>query len=247
VPSITEKELKTKTAFNTAKNEKRQCAIDRKVIHIDLPRPPSPTSKIPTTAAREEREKKMGREERARRRKQDEEDAKADSAEMLVQREERAMGPGDEEAWVYADAEEDEEGDTDLSGHERKRVKTTHVHTKKVKWDKGVVVIRDFGEGLGKLVSSTSESSTGSRRERPKSALSMARQVSSPILVEKSKRQQLTGQVTLDEYGNIVPTPSKKSFSVKPQKVVVQAIFYQGEEPYVAPAVTTKGKKKAAT
>lgn len=107
----------------------------------------------------------MGRDERARRRKQDEEDAKADLGDMLVKREERLQAPGDEEAWVYEDADESKE--EDVSGPARKRTKTSHEEgderaKRRVKWDKGVVVIRDFGEGLGKLAKPKSDARSGS-------------------------------------------------------------------------------------
>ncbi len=54
----------------------------------------------------------------------------------------------------------------------------------------------------------------------------------------------LRPQIELDQHGNVLASAPK--LSVKPQRVVVQAVFYKGEEPYVAPAQSTRGKKKAA-
>lgn len=191
---MTEKELKSKTALNTAKNEKRVCAIDRQVINIDAPRPPSPTSKIPTTAAREEREKKMGRDERARRRKADEEEAKA-GEEALVRREERVRGPGDEEGWIYEDEDRDDGQDelSDPYGPPRKRVKMGHGdrEKKRVKWDKGVVVIRDFGEGLGRIRSASASASASGEGASLKSAMSLERRVSPDDHLSQSMRDAI--------------------------------------------------------
>lgn len=152
-PNLSEKELKAKTLLNTAKNEKYACAIDKQVVRIGTARPPSPTSTIPTTEQREEEAKKRDREMRAKRRKgqgkgkgkegeeEDEEEEEIEEVMPLIKRLEgvEVDWKGDEEGW-------------DLDEGEQRPAKKARVGSlgkeregKGVKWDKGLVVIRDYG------------------------------------------------------------------------------------------------------
>lgn len=126
---MSEKELRLATQRNTSKNEVYHCAIDRQIIRINAPRPPSPTSKIRTTVDRDEEEKKAGREQRAQRRSRG---SDAGSIEIfpVVERVERIRGPGDEEDYK-----------TPVRPNKKAKIR----HEKNVKWDKELMVIRDDG------------------------------------------------------------------------------------------------------
>lgn len=157
-PALTEKQLKTTTARNTARNQVYHCAIDRKVIHQRGPRPPSPTSKIRTTSEREEADKKKSREARAKRRMGIHSDEMMDGkqGQPVIEKLEVAKAPGDEDDWTYKTpqrplkrarrtSEADEHDDDDDNGAEEK---------KKLRWDRVVSVIRDDGNASGSAKSS---------------------------------------------------------------------------------------------
>jgi hypothetical protein len=129
------KELKATTDRNTSRNQVYTCAIDRQVVRIPGPRPPSPTSKIRTTADRDEEEKKKSREHRAKRRARDSgASTEAGSPDRpVVQRVERARGPGDEEDWK-------------TPARPSKKAKLRE--EKNVKWDRGLVIIHDDGSAV---------------------------------------------------------------------------------------------------
>lgn len=144
-PALTEKQLKTTTARNTARNQVYHCAIDRKVIRQRGPRPPSPTSKIRTTSEREEADKKKSREARAKRRMGIHSEEEKEKGLPVIEKLKVAKAPGDEDDWTYKTPqrplkrarrtiEADEQDDDD--GEEKK---------KKLRWDRVVSVIRDDG------------------------------------------------------------------------------------------------------
>ena len=131
-PYISGKELKTTTERNTMRNQVYFCAIDRQIVHIPGPRPPSPTSKIRTTADRDEDNKKKSREHRAKRRGARESGASTEAGSPerpIMQRVEQARGPGDDEDWK-------------TPARPSKKAKREE---KNVKWDRGLVIIHDDG------------------------------------------------------------------------------------------------------
>ena len=131
-PYISGKELKTTTERNTMRNQVYFCAIDRQIVHIPGPRPPSPTSKIRTTADRDEDNKKKSREHRAKRRGARESGASTEAGSPerpIVQRIEQTRGPGDDEDWK-------------TPARPSKKAKREE---KNVKWDRGLVIIHDDG------------------------------------------------------------------------------------------------------
>lgn len=130
-PWMSGKELKTTTDRNTMRNQVYLCAIDRQVVHINGPRPPSPTSKIRTTADRDEEEKKRSRESRAKRRGTATTDGSPEKP--VIERVDRARGPGDDEDWKTP---------------ARPAKKAKMGQTKTVKWDRGLVIIRDDGSAV---------------------------------------------------------------------------------------------------
>jgi hypothetical protein len=159
-PNLSEKELKAKTSYNTAKNEKYHCAIEKQIVRVGTVRPASPTSTIPTTEQREEEAKKRDREMRVKRRKggkEEEEDEEDEEVWPVVKRLEggEVDWKGDEEGWERP--------------AKKQRVGSVGPGTKGVKWDKGLIVIRDEGgpynTGLKKM-------------EGKKSALKSGKQVS---------------------------------------------------------------------
>jgi hypothetical protein len=134
-PYMSGKELKTTTERNTSRNQVFFCAIDRQIVRVPGPRPPSPTSKIRTTADRDEEEKKNSREHRAKRRARDSvASTEGGSPERpVIQRVERARCPGDEEDWK-------------TPARPAKKAKLRE--EKNVKWDKGLVIIHDDGSAV---------------------------------------------------------------------------------------------------
>ncbi|WRT70071.1 uncharacterized protein IL334_007065 [Kwoniella shivajii] len=203
VPNMSEKELKSTTHRNTIRNQVYHCAIDRQIVHQSGPRPPSPTSKIRTTAERNEEEKKLAREERAKRRKgqPDEEDIVQPVIEKLIQQ--RFQG---------------DESDFETPVRPVKKVKTEK-EIKFVKWDKGLTVIRDDGT------------------IRPPS-----REDNND---EPPQKGCLRAKVSLDQHGNLHEA-HRPIENLKRTRVVVTAVFYEGEEPVpvVSPASSTRSKKK---
>ena len=99
------------------------------MLRKDGPRPPSPTSKIRTTADRDEAEKKAGRSNRAKRRSQGS-DNEEDSCAPVIERVMYSRGAGDDEDWRTPT---------------RQAKKAKALHQKNVKWDRELIIIRDDG------------------------------------------------------------------------------------------------------
>lgn len=134
-PYMSGKELKTTTDRNTMRNQVYLCAIDRQIIRVPGPRPPSPTSKIRTTADRDEEEKKKSREHRAKRRARESGASTAAGSpdRPVIQRIEQTRGPGDDEDWK-----------TPARPHKKAKLR----EEKNVKWDRGLVIIHDDGTAV---------------------------------------------------------------------------------------------------
>lgn len=139
-PWMSGKELKTTTDRNTMRNQVYLCAIDRQIVHVPGPRPPSPTSKIRTAADRAEEEKKKSREHRAKRRGISGQEGSPERP--VIEKVERARGPGDEEDWT-------------TPARPAKKAKVGIV--KSVKWDRELVIIRDDGSGVCPPASETTD------------------------------------------------------------------------------------------
>ena len=147
VTDMSEKELKATTQYNTIHNQVYLCAIDRLIVRKPGPRPPSPSSKIPTTADRDKAERKAGRGERAKRRSRssdgDSDRDESDGGENLVmERVSHARGPGEDEDYA-------------TPVRPGKKLKMAHEQSerpkKSVTWDKGLVVVRHReGEGVSR-------------------------------------------------------------------------------------------------
>jgi hypothetical protein len=115
------------------RNQVYFCAIDRQIVHVPGSRPPSPTSKIRTTADRDEDNKKKSRENRAKRRGARESGASTEAGSPerpIIQRIEQIRGPGDDEDWK-------------TPARPAKKAKLRD--EKNVKWDRGLVIIHDDG------------------------------------------------------------------------------------------------------
>jgi hypothetical protein len=134
-PYMSAKELKTITDRHTMRNQTYTCALERQIIHIPGPRPPSPTSKIRTTADRDEEEKKKSREHRANRRARESgASTEAGSPDRpVIQRVEQTRGPGDDEDWK-----------TPARPHKKAKLR----EEKNVTWDRGLVIIHDDGSAV---------------------------------------------------------------------------------------------------
>ena len=127
--AISERELKAATQRNTAKNMVFHCAIDREIVKVPGPRPPSPTSKIRTTADKEEEIKKAGRGQRAKRRSRSSDgESETEDTTPLIEKVERFRGPGEDE-------------DYSTPARPGKKAKTSHA--KSVKWDRQLTIVRD--------------------------------------------------------------------------------------------------------
>ncbi|OCF61619.1 hypothetical protein L486_01273 [Kwoniella mangroviensis CBS 10435] len=209
---MSEKEIKTTTHRNTIRNQVYHCAIDRQIIRQSGPRPPSPTSKIRTTAERNQEEKKNAREARAKRRKGQEVDEQPDKpvVEKLVQH----RHPGDESDF-----------ETPQIQRPLKKFKSNEDDKKPkfVSFDKGLTVIRDDGSARPSSRSSREESET--------------------VTEVKSC---LRAKVELDQHGNLHDA-HRPIDNLKRTRVVVNAVFYDGEEPVpfsYSPSNGTRSKKK---
>ncbi|KIR81577.1 hypothetical protein I306_01418 [Cryptococcus gattii EJB2] len=222
-PALTEKQLKTTTARNTARNQVYHCAIDRKIIRQLGPRPPSPTSKIRTTSEREEADKKKSRETRAKRRMGIHSEEEKEKGQQVIEKLEVAKAPGDEDDWTYKTpqrplkrarrtSEADEHHDDDGDAEEER---------KKLRWDRVVSVIRDDGNASG------SNKSSDDGKEKDGEEL----------------KSCIKTKVPLDEHGNVLDA-QRPVDNLKRTRVVVTAVFYDGEEPVPAPATATRSKKK---
>lgn len=225
VPGMSEKELKSATQRNTLRNQVYLCAIDRQIVRVPGPRPPSPTSKITKTADREEEEKKAQRNARARRRRVDDTSSEAEEDTIPpIEYVHQAQGPGDEEEY-------------NTPVRPPKRVKLDDgeagAENKFVRWNRSLAIIRG---GLGAHHSSpaTPARSDAADGEAEAESSTCPRSALKP-----------DAQVPLDAHGNVVDRPVEQ---LKRSKVLVQAVFYDGEEPvafdYNVGSKPKKGKKK---
>jgi hypothetical protein len=132
VPGISEKELKAITDLNTAKNEVRQFAMDRQIVRVPGPRPPSPDSKLRTSIDREDDERRNSRDGRAKRRAGEEEPVERPVVERII----RKQGPGEDQ-------------DYETPARPLKKQKTANDDDERfVRWDRALVVIRDDGRRI---------------------------------------------------------------------------------------------------
>ena len=219
------------------RNQVYHCAIDRQIVRKPGPRPPSPTSKIRTTFDKNEEERKHARGDRAKRRAQESDGGAGnetqDELEPVV-RIERPRGPGD-----------DPDYKTPARPAKRAKVDKQGPSDKYVSWDSSLILIRDDGEGR---LGSAAPQTQGAKEEPAKSCIRQDSKVSGP-----SRRLMYADrQVSLDQHGNVVETARPKE-DLKRARIVVTAVFYDGEEPLPVayPSSTTgtsgagKGKKKA--
>ncbi|KAL7424495.1 hypothetical protein Q5752_000179 [Cryptotrichosporon argae] len=215
VPGMSEKELKAVTARHTAKNEVYvSCAIDKQVVRVPGPRPPSPTSKIPTLKQREEEGRKAQRTERARRRKgqdsdDDEHEHEHDNEHGAVVTVHTVQGPGEDEAWV-----------TPPRPSKKARLDDAHSQAavKSVTWDKGLHVIRGSYEDMGRVVPVA-------------------------VAVPKSCIPAVS-RVRLDHLGNVIGAAGRVVDKPKRARVVVSRRFFDGEDVPVEVAASGRAKKK---
>ncbi|ODN99201.1 hypothetical protein I350_07360 [Cryptococcus amylolentus CBS 6273] len=205
-PALTEKQLKTTTARNTARNQVYHCAIDRQIIRQPGPRPPSPTSKIRTTSDREEEDRKNAREVRARRRKgEPEEDDKP-----VLEKIEVLKAPGDEEEYTHSPVRPAKRSRTSTGSNSSEG-------RKRIRWDREILVIHSDGAGKRTPSEEPVDASVG--------------------------KSCIKTKTPLDEHGNVIDA-QRPVDDLKRTRVVVSAIFYDGEEPIPAPASATRSKKK---
>ncbi|BEI84282.1 hypothetical protein CcaverHIS002_0408860 [Cutaneotrichosporon cavernicola] len=204
VPGMSERTLRTVTTRNTNRNEVYLCTIDRKVVHVQGDRPPSPTSKIRTIAERDAEEQKEGREARAKRRarasmgeSEDDEEAADDEGPIIERAVLGRRAPGDVEEYMTparpAKRAKIKNGSTSSTSDSKR-------NSKRVRWDEGLLVIRG-----------------GLRDVQP-----THRSPPSKSCVTPKARYEL------DEHGNAVNRPTEK---LKRTTITVNAMFYAGEEP----------------
>lgn len=216
-PGMSEKELKAATTRNTMRNQVYYCSIDRQIVRVPGPRPPSPGAKIRTAAEREEADRKARREQRARRRHRDDGESSEEESTPLVERvPHQPRAPGDEEDYttparprkrLRVSDDETEDSASTSSGDSRQ-----------VRWDKGLTVIRG---ALGEFGGPSKSASTTPKPSSLKQA----------------------AQIPLDPHGNWAES-HRHVDRTKPTKVVVTAVFYDGEEPVTLPSAGTRSKKK---
>ncbi|CCO28203.1 hypothetical protein BN14_02196 [Rhizoctonia solani AG-1 IB] len=94
-----QKELQKLTTENTERNTAYGCVIERTEAFVDLPRPPSPTSRVRTKAQKAREVERQSRNERAQRRSAAK-DGEGDSSIASTSAEERRLAPGDEFEWT---------------------------------------------------------------------------------------------------------------------------------------------------
>lgn len=228
-PGLSEKELKTQTQRNTMRNQVYFCAIDRQIVRIPGPRPPSPTGNIRTLAEKDEEEQKAERDARARRRRGSGSDTE-DEAPPVIEKVHIDKAPGDEEDGPWKTplrkrkrviVSSDDEGSYEGKKPERN-----------VRWDRALTVFRG---GLGEATGRARRRSTG---DNGHDSMDTRRTHS-----EEPSRSSLKNgnQIQLDKSGNAVDRPVEK---LKRQKITVTAVFYDGEEPVPEPAKNTRSKKK---
>ncbi|KAH7343558.1 hypothetical protein B0J17DRAFT_764746 [Rhizoctonia solani] len=95
----TQKELQKLTAENTERNNAYGCVIERTDTFVDLPRPPSPTSRVRTKAQKSRELERQSRNERAQRRSAARGE-EADTSLGSTNAEERRLAPGDDGEWI---------------------------------------------------------------------------------------------------------------------------------------------------
>lgn len=228
-PGLSEKELKTQTQRNTMRNQVYFCAIDRQIVRVPGPRPPSPTGSIRTLAEKDEEEQKAERDARARRRNRGSGSESDDDAPPVIEKVEVDQAPGDEEgvAWktplrkrkrVLASSDDEDAGDKKPE--------------RNVRWDRALTVFRG---GLGEVAGRARRRSTGEDGHDSRDT----RRTHSEEPGRSSLKQG--SQIQLDKNGNAVDRPVEK---LKRQKITVTAVFYDGEEPVPEPAKNTRSKKK---
>lgn len=220
-PGLSEKELKTQTQRNTMRNQVYFCAIDRQIVRVPGPRPPSPTGSIRTLAEKEEEEQKAERDARARRRNRGSGDpSSSDDEPPVIEKVTVESAPGDEEGETWK-----------TPAKKRKRITSDEEdNTRNVRWDRALTVFRG---GLGEAPRLRARST-----EEGHDSLDTRRTAS-----EEPARSALKAgaQIQLDRNGNAVDRPVEK---LKRQKITVTAVFYDGEEPVPEPAKNTRSKKK---
>ena len=231
-PNLSEKELKVATQRNTARNEVYHCAIDRQIIRKTGQRPPSPTSKIPTIADREEQERKVGRDQRAKRRSRGSdasEEGDDDIRLTVVERISKFRG---------------DEDDYTTPARPLKKAKISD-EGKGVRWDKGLVIIRDRNDEKP-----ISKDSSIEDHDWPRPCIRNAAKVSLSLPTAKPleivKLTAVPTQVELDEHGNVIEG-TRPSQQLKRHRIPVTAVFYDGEEPVPVPpypSSASKSKKK---
>ncbi|BEJ15162.1 hypothetical protein CspHIS471_0409290 [Cutaneotrichosporon sp. HIS471] len=218
VPGMSERTLRTVTTRNTNRNEVYLCTIDRKVVHVQGDRPPSPTSKIRTIAERDAKEQKEGREARAKRRarasmgeSEDDEEAADDEGPIIERAVLGRRAPGDVEEYM-----------TPARPAKRAKIKNgstsstidSERNSKRVRWDEGLLVIRGGLRDVQQTHRSPPSKSCVTPRAR----------------------------YELDEHGNAVNRPTEK---LKRTTITVNAMFYAGEEPLPFDYNNTRrGKRK---
>lgn len=96
--SMTEsqKELQRITAANTERNNSYGCVIERIDSFVDIPRPPSPTSRVRTKAQKAREMEKQSRDERAQRRSA----ARDGDTSTASEPSGSTLAPGDESEWT---------------------------------------------------------------------------------------------------------------------------------------------------
>jgi hypothetical protein len=215
---MSDRELRTATTRNTMRNQVYLCSIDRQIVRIPGPRPPSPTSKIPKTSDREEEIKKAEREARAKRRSRDSQASEPDDI-PVVEEIPVTIAPGDE-------------GEYTTQSRPAKRAKLTNDKDEEeeryVRWNRALTVIHG---GLGEASASAS-SLPGSLSN------------SKELARDEALRSCLKSSVTLDAQGNALDRPVEK---LKRSKVTVRAVFYDGEDPveFSYASSNTRSKKKS--
>jgi len=238
VPGVSERQLRSATQQNTRRNQVYLCAIDRQIVRVPGPRPPSPTSKIPKSAERDEEEQKAARDARAKRRGRPSDDTSSEveeDAPPVVEVVHQALGPGDDEEYTTpvrpakrARLNDGSGADTSSNGATSTNMdvdaEAAEPTEKVVRWNRALTVIRG---GLGE-VSRSSRETTADSQARLRSCL------------------KTDAQIALDEFGNVI---NAKKETLKRSKVTIQAVFYDGEEPvpfnYNATASqSTRSKKK---
>ncbi|WWC91875.1 uncharacterized protein L201_006824 [Kwoniella dendrophila CBS 6074] len=227
-PLMSEKELKMTTHRNTTRNQVYHCAIDRQIIRQSGPRPPSPTSKIRTTAERNEEEKKKAREDRAKKRKggkgqhQDEEEPERPIVEKLVQ----DKFPGDETDFETPRISRPLKKNRKDNNVDKESKSDDKDRDRAVTFDKGLTIIRDDGS----IRPPSREDKDGSSSDD----------------ATKKKKGCLKIKVDLDHHGNLHDA-HRPIENLKRTRVVVNAVFYDGEEPVAfsySPSNGTRSKKK---